>query len=96
MPPRKNYTSICFDPLQARNFVVGVGSPTFCPYFKIIYLPCQNYRKPFGICQCDNFLLRLLHRNDAKIAKICNLWTFWLVITGQNVQRLQIFAILAS
>ncbi len=24
--------------------------------------------------------LRLPHRNDAKIAKICNLWTFWLVM----------------
>ncbi len=33
---------------------------------------------------------------DAKIAKICNRWTFWPVITSQNVQRLQIFAILAS
>ena len=57
--------------------------------------------------------LRLPHRNDAKIAKICNLRTFWLVIhlinhlfcpilnrwfigwiTSQDVQRLQIFAIL--
>ncbi len=25
--------------------------------------------------------LRLPHRNDAKIAKICNLWTFWLIIS---------------
>ena len=24
--------------------------------------------------------LRLPHRNDTKIAKICILWTFWLVI----------------
>ncbi len=43
--------------------------------------------------------LRLPHMNDAKIAKFCNLWTFWLVIQlirGQNVQRLQIFAILPS
>ena len=24
--------------------------------------------------------LRLPHRNDAEIAKICNLWPFWLVI----------------
>ncbi len=30
--------------------------------------------------------LRLPHRNDAEIAKICNLWTFWLVI--QLISRL--------
>ncbi len=29
---------------------------------------------------------RLPHRNDAKIAKICNLWTFWLV--GQLIDHL--------
>ncbi len=29
-------------------------------------------------------LLRLPHTNDAKIAKICNLWTFWLVIQVKN------------
>ncbi len=60
-------------------------------------------------------MLRLPHRYDAKIAKICKLWTSWPVIqpishlfkisqkrwfisclTSQNVQRLQIFDILAS
>ena len=63
--------------------------------------------------------LSLPHRNDAKIAKICNFWPLWPVIKlmnhlfkirkkaflkrwfiswirGQNVQRLQIFAIFAS
>ncbi len=29
---------------------------------------------------CPGKILRLPHRNDAKIAKICNLWTFWSVI----------------
>ena len=29
---------------------------------------------------CVNFKLRLPYRNDAKITKICNLWTFELVI----------------
>ena len=28
----------------------------------------------------DYLLLRLPHRNDAKIAKICNFWTVWPVI----------------
>ncbi len=31
-------------------------------------------------------MLRLPHRNDAKIAKVCNIWTFWLVI--QLIHRL--------
>ncbi len=56
-----------------------------------------------------NFL-RILARYDAKIAKICNLWTFWPVIQlichlleiqkkmgyYLNVQKLNIFAIFAS
>ncbi len=56
---------------------------TFWP--KIIY---QLYR--WSICvqfpynvSIPKFLqtdLRLPHRNDAKIAKFCNLWTFWIVI----------------
>ncbi len=72
--------------------------------------------------QDDRWLLALLRipdSYDAKIVKICNLWTFWPVIqlisslfkkgfcrilkrwfiswiTDQNVQKLQIFAILAS
>ena len=29
-------------------------------------------------------ILRLLHRNDAKIAKICNFWTLWPVIQPIN------------
>ncbi len=32
------------------------------------------------------FILRLPHMNDAKIAKMCNIWTFWLVI--QLINRL--------
>ncbi len=31
-----------------------------------------------------NHCLRLPYRNDARIAKICNLWTFWLVIQLMN------------
>ncbi len=37
------------------------------------------WKCPNEYFQC-NLGLRLPHRNDAKIAKICNLWTFWLVI----------------
>ena len=29
-------------------------------------------------------MLRLPHRNDAKKAKICTLWTFWSVIQPMN------------
>ncbi len=39
----------------------------------------------FGMKNTFN-TLRLPHRNDAEIAKICNLWTFWLVI--QPISRL--------
>ncbi len=45
---------------------------------------------------CPHEALRI---PDSYDAKICNLWTFWpeiQLITGQNVQRLQIFAIFAS
>ncbi len=37
----------------------------------------------FGSCTVEILLviiLRLPHRNDAKMAKICNLWTFWPLI----------------
>ena len=50
-------------------------------------------------CRPKVVALRLPHRNDAKIAIIRNLWTFWPVvswITSQNVQSLEIFDILAS
>ena len=33
---------------------------------------------------CLLFLKVTLYRNDARIAKICNLWTFWLVIQLMN------------
>ncbi len=38
--------------------------------------------------------LRLPHRNDAKIAKICNLWIFWPVI--QPINKRPFFWILKS
>ena len=47
----------------------------------------------------NTLCLRILASYAAKIAKICNFWTFWPVIswiTGQNVQKLQIFAIFAA
>ena len=37
-----------------------------------------------NVNQCENLPLRLPHRNDAKIAKIRNLWTFWPVIQPIN------------
>ncbi len=82
----------------------------------VLYYLLQMYVLVYFLRICPSFTaLRLPHRNDAKIAKICNLWAFsavsqsgvhtgsaplkrWLIdrITGQNVQRLRIFAILAS
>ena len=41
-------------------------------------------RPTISLCIFKACVLRLPHRNDAKIAKICNLWTFWLVIQQIN------------
>ena len=43
--------------------------------------------------------LRILATLEAETAKICNFWTFCtviLLITGQNIQKLLIFYVLAS
>ena len=75
-------------PIINRNQVIYVCITPFskmpepCLKNSIVFVIVQQVQVWNNLENC--LILRLPHRNDAKIAKICNRWTFWPVIQPIN------------